>query len=130
MKRLLHGSLSLLALALAFHLGAATSESGYVDHMSTGIVSLDPHYSQTAKLLDENGIVWSVDLPGVWTQVAQSAVPVQVSDIKFWAMHVVVTLDDQVWIEQGGEWHYAGQWPNGSSAAQKTSWGSLKAQYR
>jgi hypothetical protein len=130
MKRLLMGSLAILALAAAFHLGATTGRSGYVDHASTGAIAM---YSGSADpmVLDEHGGVWRIDMPSGWQlQATLPPLPVPVSEIKLWSRNAFITFDDHAWGVADGEWVDLGAWPGASSTTEDSSWGKIKAEYR
>ena len=132
MKRIMYGSVSILCLSLAFHLGALSARSTYVDHMSTGIIALSREPAPN-RVLGEDGVVWSADEDPAWGWQVDTSIPplpVPVSQVKFWAVDTFVTFSNEVWRVGGGAWQSAGYWPGGTSPAESTSWGEIKARFR
>jgi hypothetical protein len=132
MKRLMFGSIAVLCLALAFHLGAEYSRSCYVDHVSGGIIAVWEGAGYTTRVLDDNGDTWGVHMSGYWEPESDlPPLPVPVQDLKFWSGTCIVTQDNGVWRAEGTPmtWTYCGHWPGGS-ATSRTSWGKIKAGYR
>ena len=128
MKRLLCGAIVLLAVAGAYHLGADTASSDYIDHYSTGVVAATSTTGDPLAL-DENGIVWKVDLSRNWVESSVNPLPVPVSQLKFWDETIVVTTDNTLWRYLHG-WQDCGQWPGGASATEQATWSAIKARYK
>ena len=129
MKQLLYGSLAILALALAFHLGAESAKSGYVDHSSVGVVAVSP--DGNPYVLDENGVVWLIDVPSGWRDdISAPSLPVPVSQVKFWTPNMFITYDNHAWRTADDEWVDMGAWPGGAVATEKRSWGRIKADFK
>ena len=126
MKRLLCGAIALLALAVAYHLGADSASSDYVDHSTTGIVAASDVGGEPL-LLDENGIVWRVGSAS-WVQSSHNPLPVPIDQIKYWSETVVVTTDNTLWRYLHG-WNNYGQWPGGAAATEQATWSGIKAHY-
>lgn len=132
MKRLLLGCLSVLALALAFHLGSATGRSEYVDPTAVGIVSMWAGNSNTPMVLDDGGTVWQYYATGHYWIVSSSVppIPVSVSEVKFWNPWLLVTHDNHVWRNSWPGWQDLGVWPGGATPVQEESWGKIKSEFR
>ena len=134
MKSFAYGSLGVLALMVAFHLGSVTASTSMVDHMSGGIVAASFASTSDLLLLDENGTAWQVcqDIGWLENPSGSTPLPVPLAELKLWSRHGLVTFDDQVWLFNLSthEWIDMGQWPGSSSATEYRSWGSIKAEYR
>jgi len=129
LKRFLYGSLGVLALALAFHLGAESVKSGYVDNSTTGAVAIAP--GANPYILDENGVVWLIDVPSGWRDdIASPPLPVPASEVKLWTTNMFVTHDNHAWRWSEGDWLDMGPWPGSPTATENTSWGRIKADFR
>ena len=134
MKRFLCGSVGLLCLAIAFHLGASTANTCYVDHTCRGAVAHTHGRNSGVKILDEDGVVWSVSENQGWqADTDVPPFPCAPVEIKFFEVSgqgcSVVTFCNQVWIWDGhGGWEDCGVWP-GDTAVEASSWGRIKAGY-
>jgi hypothetical protein len=133
-KKFMFVCIGLLALTVAFLLGAQFGRAGYVDHSTTGIVSTyGDMWTQTALFLMDNGQVWSCDALGHWVLRGDypCSPPIPVSQIKFWNYYSVVTENNDVWTWNSGlnTWANAGP-PPGGVATQPSTWGSIKAQFK
>jgi hypothetical protein len=128
-KKLMYASIAILCLAVAFHLGAVSARSTYVDHMASGIIS-HYHYNGGGHfwVLDEDGIVWYIDPDTGWYQ--SPALPVPVSQVKFWTRYSLVTFDHQTWFYRNDAWEHVGSWPGSQTPVQESSWGAIKARFR
>ena len=127
----MYGSISLLCLAAAFHLGALSARSTYVDHTATGVIAFG-RFASPNRVLDDDGIVWFADENPATGWVVDSSIPplpVPVSEVKFWAWDTFVTYGNEVWRVGGGEWRSAGFWPGGASPVESRSWGRIKADF-
>jgi hypothetical protein len=117
--------LGILALAVAFHLGAQYGQAHYVDHSTTGVIGAEVHGDGDGFLLLDNGEVWH------WNEGNQEwypdvSPPMPVSEIKFWHHGTLVDMNNQIWHQVGGEWYNRGI-PPGLVAAQPTTWSQIKA---
>jgi hypothetical protein len=128
-KKFMYVCLGILALSVAFHLGAEYGSASIVDHAATGVIA---HSSQFVLL--DTGEVWRCedDPFGTWTQYVECTPPVAVSQIKFWGPYAVVTQSNEVWIyfESGPHsgWNSFGT-PPGSVSTQPATWGQIKADF-
>jgi hypothetical protein len=128
-KKFMYVCLGILALAVAFHLGARCGCASIVDHSTTGIIA----HSSSFVLL-ESGEIWRCeDSPfGTWTQYVECTPPVPVSQVKFWDPFHIVTQSDEVWwyFESGEHsgWNSFGT-PPGGVATQPTTWSRIKAEF-
>ncbi|MBN2564158.1 MAG: hypothetical protein JXB46_00445 [Candidatus Eisenbacteria bacterium] len=135
MKRFLYGAIGLLCVAAAFHLGAETAGTCYVDHTCRGIMAHCLCRTGGIRALDEDGLLWEVSASGVWEPDGSiPALPVPVCEIKFIATSgqecSFVTDSNEVWFCDGhGDWVSCGVWP-GDSAVERRSWGGIKAGFR
>lgn len=133
MKHLAWGSFAVLCLAAAFHLGAVTAGSSYVDHSATGVIALSIPRAGEAEVLDEHGKIWQVSPSGWVENPPVYDLPVPVGDVKFWAAtsthdYAVVTFDNHLWYFDTA-WTDAGPWP-GATAVHARTWGAIRAEYR
>lgn len=123
-KKFMYVCLGILALAVAFHLGAQYGQAGYVDHASTGIVG-----SSGSDVLLADGEVWHRNSRGdAWEQESDLTVPMPVAEIKFWSQHRIVTSSDETWSLEDGSWHNLGTPPGGVST-QPATWSQIKAEF-
>lgn len=125
-KKFMFACFGLLALALAFHLGADYGAASIVDHSTSGIVA-----ANSQSVLLDNGEIWHW-ATGIWHQREPEAVPVPVSQIKFWDNILFVTTSNELWgfsvdSEHGG-WCNLGSPPSNPTAVQPSTWGQIKAQ--
>ena len=129
LKRIAYGSAAVLCLALAFHMGAASTGASYVDHSASGIVALSSNdYDDFA--LDENGQVWRLSGPGGWVPTPTDPIPVPLSEVKLWDVDTIVTFDNVAWcVVAGGHWQSIGPWPQ-ASPVEARSWGAIKSEFR
>ena len=126
-RKFMYVCLGILALVLAFHLGARYGRADtIVDHTMTGVVAASLYLYGDSNLLLESGEVWH------WNEGNQewgSSVPppVPVPQIKFWSEAVVIDTDNQVWVHSGGQWFNRGAPPGGGTLTHSTTWGRIKA---
>ena len=125
-KRFMYVCLGILALAVAFHLGAQYGRADtIVDHATEGIVALDQTY-----VLLANGEVWEIcGIPRDWYRKADKDPPIPVSEIKFWAPTSLVTISNEMWYRtDAAGWVNFGS-PPGGVLTQSATWGAIKAQF-
>ena len=125
-KKFTYVCLGILALAVAFHLGAHYGGAQtYVDHVSGGIVAFHP-----SMVLLDNGEVWDCSgVPSGWTRQPDSDPPIPVSQIKFWERDSFVTSSNEMWHREGTEWVNYGS-PPGLVSTRATTWSQIKAEFR
>ena len=122
-KRIMYVCFGILALVIAFHLGAQYGHADYVDHSATGVVS-----GGCGSVLLSNGERWVYDDSGSQWNLYYT-LPVPISQIKFWCGSHFVDTADQMWRhDPGGAWFNCGS-PPGGVATQSTSWGAIKAEF-
>ena len=122
-KRFMYVCLGILALAVAFHLGAQHGSASIVDHAMTGIVAQQDHW-----VLLDNGETWGCsDETQEWSLYA-CQLPVPLSDVKFWQAHRIVTNGNDFWRCISGTWVNLGS-PPGLVSTQPTTWGAIKAEF-
>jgi hypothetical protein len=128
-EKFMYVCFGMLALMMAFHLGARYGYANYVDHSMAGVVAAEIHGSGDGFLLFDNGEVWEWEeyTSQQWSQWPSPPVPV--SDIKFWHHRTLVDTDNQLWHEEGGEWFNRGG-PPGGVGTEPSTWGSIKARWR
>jgi hypothetical protein len=126
-KKFMYVCFGILALAVAFHLGARYGNASIVDHSTTGIVAV----SGNDVLLD-NGEVWrnhAGTTNPLWSHLIEYDLPVPVSQVKFWDRPICFyTTDNEIWYYDNGEWHNYGA-PGGVMSTQSTTWGEIKAEF-
>ena len=135
-KKFMYVCLGVLALVLAFHLGAQYGQAGYVEHSGRIIATVDPSNINYVSVLLDNGEIWTCDLgtggwmpsgSGVWPTC-----PVSASQVKFILNdHVFISLSDDLWYWDSGPqvWRNAGS-PSGGVATEPSTWGNIKAKWR
>jgi hypothetical protein len=131
-KKFMYVCLGILALTLAFHLGAQYGKAEtMVDQSGTGIVAV---YTQRAgpaidALLD-NGEVWSYWMGAGWEHSPSGYdTPIAPSEIKFWTLTRFVSQSNELWVHGGGVWTNYGAPPTGPSLTQPTTWSRIKAEF-
>ena len=126
-KKFMYVCLGILALAVAFHLGAQYGRADYIDHSASGIVAAFNGGVANPKVLLENGEIWSfVSLPPYWEQDndlhGSIVVPLPVSQIKFIdSNQLCFDLNDNAWLRTQDGWVNCGPPPGYSSTHPTTS---------
>ncbi len=110
MKTVMYASIAITCLVAAFHLGSMTAESSYVDFSAQGLIG---HHQGNGQfwVLDEDGICWHYDWTVGWTQ--SYALPVPVSDIKFFTRQSIITFSNEAWIWRSDHWENVESYPGG-----------------
>jgi hypothetical protein len=131
-KRFMFVCFGLLALAVAFHLGAQYGHAEYVDPSATGLVAALNAQGQFLAL-DGNGQLWRW-LPGyrVWDRMPNGVLPVPVSQVKFLLdSNVFISVSNEAWQKENDPdpWVNFGP-PPGMTATQPSTWGGIKAQFK
>ncbi len=126
-RRFLCVSLGILALSIAYHLGAQKATASIA---SGQIVGLWGSHAHTAA-----GEVWRIGPPN-WTREPTWDLPVPVSEVKFidagepWvAAATLITQADEAWVLSGTQWYNLGVFPGGSTASKSTTWGEIKGRF-
>ena len=123
-KKFMYVCLGILALAVAYHLGAQSGEASYLDHSMTGVVAADGNF-----ILLDNGEVWDrTPSQDDWMPHPHLAPPVPLADIKFWGPGAIVTQADDLWMYDDGQWVNFGA-PPGYSLTNPTTWSRIKAEF-
>jgi hypothetical protein len=137
-KKFMFACIGILALTVAFLLGAQFGRAGYVDHSTTGIVATAQPYSNIPEfpwVLLDNGEVWRWNWQnGTWYRADLAPPPpppppVPVSEIKFFGYPWLVTTTNEFWIGGSTGWLNHGTPPTGTPV-QPSTWGSIKAQFK
>ncbi|MFC1799452.1 hypothetical protein ACFL2Z_00865 [Candidatus Eisenbacteria bacterium] len=124
-KKFMFVCFGILALVIAFHLGAQYGQAGYVDHTATGIISFDGYY-----VLLDDGTVWCTPPSGGWSQEhSEFTPPVPISQIKFWQRWACISTNDEYWEYVGPGWVNHGSPPIGPTSTQPTTWSKIKAEF-
>jgi hypothetical protein len=127
-KKFMYVCLGILALVVAFHLGARHGSASIVDHSTTGIVAAyADEYDDWCWVLMDSGDVWRWNTISGWLHSTNYTVPVPVSEIKFWSFGIFVTTDNELWRGEGGVWQNIGSPPAGPTLTQPTTWSRIKA---
>jgi hypothetical protein len=133
-KKFMFVCFGILALTVAFLLGAQYGRAEYVDH-SGRVVAYLGGYSGYWQILLDNGEMWGYERhSGAWTPVSGGVFtcPVPISQIKFvMGEEAAISLSDDLWYYDSGSqsWHNAG-FPPGGVATQPSTWGQIKAQFK
>jgi hypothetical protein len=128
-KKFMFVCIGILALTVAFLLGAQFGRAGYVDHSASGIIATGFYGSEESpRVLTSNGEVWIWNGQlRVWAQMG-TTLPVPVSEVGFWETGrytaYIVTKSGEVWV--GGQ--NVGS-PPGGVATEPSTWGGIKAQF-
>jgi hypothetical protein len=127
-KKFMFVCVGILALTVAFLLGAQFGRAEYVDHSTSGIVA-----EISGRVLLDNGEVWNYD-DSQFRWFLVRTLPVPISTIKFWSLERFVTDANEVWRLNPGEpetWFNEGSPPGGGpTPTQPSTWGSIKAQFK
>ena len=125
-KKFMYTCLGILALAVAFHLGAQFGQAGYVDQSATGIMILSGDI-----LLLDTGEAYEVGTHlDPWRPRPEYTPPVPVSEIRYWGGNFLSTYSNEVWHREGdGIWYNYGS-PPGVAATEPTTWSRIKADWR
>jgi hypothetical protein len=119
----------ILALVMAFHVGARYGSTSIVDHTTSGIIAMSEN--DNFRVLLDNGEAWRFrqDL-GVWEPISTWDLPVAASEIKFWDCKAFITFGNEVWFKPAaGTWQNYGAPPPVVSLS-ATTWGEIKAEFR
>jgi len=122
--------LGILALTVAFHLGAQYGSASIVDHSTTGIVA-EGHSSLSGYcVLLDNGQVWRAELddsPG-WIRLSTYDLPIPAMQVKFWPTPThFYTVNNELWIYGISGWQNYGPPPD--TATRSTTWSDIKARF-
>lgn len=127
-KRFFYVSMGILALMVAYHLGAVKATASF---SSGQIVGLWGYHAHT-----EAGDAWAL-YPSTWSRDPAYDLPVPVSDVKFiggdrdggaW----LVTRSDEGWVRYDAGWQSLGSFPGGPTSVppmSPVSWGEVKGQF-
>jgi hypothetical protein len=124
-RRLFYVSLGILALAIAYTLGA---NSAGAQGRSGAILMMD----HNGWVIDSAEQVWNIgaNIPGVWDREPVYDPPVPLSEVQLWSAHALVTSDGHGWYNNGGGWVDCGPHPGGPVPVEGSSVGAIKAAYR
>jgi hypothetical protein len=132
-KKFMFVCVGILALTVAFLLGAQFGRADYIDHTSTGVVAC-----MGREVLIDDGTVWQNKGEFlVWEQALDFTLPVPVSQIRLWGgENSFVSTAGDLWVnhwtgpgQDDYEWVNAGVPPYGRTRTQPSTWGSIKAQF-
>jgi hypothetical protein len=125
-KRFMYVCLGILALAVAFHLGARFGHAEYVDHSATGIVAV----AGDILLLDSGDAYEIGTSQDPWRPRPEYKPPIPVSEVRYWGPNFVCSVSNEVWHREGdGIWYNYGSPPAGPTPVQPTTWGQIKAEF-
>ena len=136
-KKFMYVCLGILALTVAFHLGARQGSASFVDHTATGVIALT---SDNHVLLSTDEVWQYRGTPeNEWVRWTCKGYPIElpvpVSAIKFWEVNSFLDIQDNLWIRRGcsdnGEdyWDNVGP-PPGSMATNPSTWGKIKGKFK
>jgi|GEM_PF-2288175 len=128
-KKFMYVCIGIMALAVTFHIGAEYGRASVVDHSMTGIVAVagvqGSNGGEIYVVLDDGQTYWrnvAHDWSTAW------ALPIPVSEVKFWNHSWCVSNDNEVWFGEAGVWTNFGT-PPGLVSTEPTSWGKIKAEW-
>ena len=129
-KKFMYVCLGILALAVAFHLGARCGKAEtMVDHSGSGIVAIyTGRMGPAIDVLLDNGEAWWY-MSGWEHPSATYDTPVSPSEIKFWTLTRFVTHSNELWVHGGGIWTNYGAPPTGPSLTEPATWSQIKAEF-
>jgi len=122
-KKFMYVCFGILALVVAFHLGAQHGQAGLVDQSGSGIVAIDESCSW---VLLNNGEVWQwptrpFENPD-WSHQSYNDLPLPSSNVVMWCANFFVDTSGDGWILHHTEgWMNVGQPPGGPSPARSLS---------
>ncbi len=126
-KTFMYVCFGILALAVAFHLGARYGSGSVVGDYTTGVVAVS--LADYHRLLLDTGEVWRWDQTDFsWEQLTDWSPPVPITQIKFWEGKMFISASDELWFCDAGVWQNIGT-PPGLVATQPTAWGEIKAEF-
>ena len=128
-KRFFYISLGILALTIAYNLGAGTANAGNAgDPFPIGNM-VAVHEGQ---ILSEDGAIWACDASGSWFHAG--AVPIPTSDVAHYTPYIVVSRTGDVYrspMTNNDDWILTDPFPgSGGTATEKSSWGDIKKEFR
>jgi hypothetical protein len=129
-KKFMFVCVGILALTVAFLLGAQLGRAEYVDHSASGLVAM-ANVVTGPQALDENGAVWRFENQGWSGPSSWGPLPIPVSQVKFFIdEHRFVSGNNEAWVQMTEtEWVNYGP-PPGMTATQPSTWGSIKSQFK
>ena len=98
----------------------------------TGIIAVEMVGSTPAGIiyvLMDTGETYKYDCPEGTEWLPTTALPVPLTDLKFWEHHYCVTNNDEVWFCDAGNWINLGVPPSGPTNMEPSTWGSIKAKW-
>jgi len=125
-RKFFYVSLGILALSIAYQLGAGSVRADFDDSTNSPIVGMHGD-----NVLDRNGEVWSL-FSLSWDRRPTQDPPVPISEIRFWQVNQLITHDDVAWAWSGYpdfEWVNIGPYP-GTVSVEAESFGSTKGRFR
>jgi hypothetical protein len=128
-RKFMYVCFGILALVVAFHMGARYGNASIVDHSATGVIA-----STGQTMLLDTGEVWrwESDVYG-WQHHSYLDPPIPVSQIKFWTSGILLSTSDDLWVydqpSHPSEWHNYGRPGTGGVSTQSTTWGEIKAEF-
>jgi hypothetical protein len=125
-KRFMYVCFGILALVVAFHVGAEYGQASYVDHSTTGIVA---SAGDGIHFLLEDGTVRTFHTVQGWSPFAPYDLPIPVSQVKFWGLNFFISTANEIWVTDGVyPWANYGS-PPGLVGTEATTWGQIKAEF-
>lgn len=139
-KGFFYVSLGILALAVAFHLGARSAGASYVPFNEQGIIAIVDVYGWGhCDVLLDNGELWEISNGDPWRVNTHQTLPLPLpaSDIKFLGPGIVVSRStNEVWLNGSAPspWVSHGAPPPLATSvpsrgqSERSTWGRVKAE--
>jgi len=128
-KRFFYVSLGVLALAIAWHLGARSARG---DWDTSGLGSIGG--VQGPIWWAHSGEAYRLEAGGSWTRDSGYDLPSMTGQVELTGEYpqgiAVATSTDEVFLHTASGWFRAQPFPGSGTATEKTSWGGFKKQFK
>ena len=128
-KRFFYVSMGILALTVAYNLGARSVEADWDPDGMGCVAGVQEHiwWAQSGEAWELNGRSWTVR--------PEYDLPVSASSVKMTGNHfgnvALVTTSDDVWVYLSGSgWQQADPFPGSGTPTTKSLWGDVKRKFR
>ena len=125
-KRFFYVSMGILALMVAYNLGARSAEADWDSTLPGEIIGAAGLTVYTC-----NGEAWDVDQG--WVRKPDMDLPVPSSEVKILtssgSVVYLITQSEELYRTNGG-WSYYGPFPGSGTPTTKSSWGDVKRKFR
>jgi hypothetical protein len=129
-KKFMFVCVGILALTIAFLLGAQFGRAEYVEPSATGILAASEYYNRTYVLTDNGVFGWNEADRGWY--LPDNGLPMPVSQVKF-LIHsgAFISKANDLWYYDGYAWVNEGPPPGGApTPTEPSTWGSIKARFK